>query len=492
MVKQRYVLGIDVGTSGVKAIVLAEDGQIAARGAATLPEPQIDGKCREQDARLWWKTAREAIGTACKELHTNGGSPAQISSIAIDGTSGTIVPVDADTKPLRLGMMYNDGRSVEEAAALNQSGEDVLERLGYRFNASFSLAKILWLHRNEPKIIKKTHCILHQADYIAAKLTGGLCSSDESNALKSGYDILERRWPSYIEEAGINHKILPEVVPIGGKIGSVGKDAHEEFGLSPDCCLVGGMSDGTAACVASGAKKEGDGNTTLGTTIVWKIISSQLVCDPQGRLYSHRHPGGGFLPGGAGNSGGQGLRHMLSTETNDVDDLLQSLANQLKDETFSETVTYPLPSPGERFPFINPGFEAFTTVPPGNPLALYRSALEGIACIECWGYEMAESLGAEGGGDVWTTGKGAELDVWMQMRADILGRPVCRAENPESAYGTALVAAMNSWFNGSWVDTADNMIQIGLRCEPHTKNQDAAKEVYARFREACAQRGQIE
>jgi xylulokinase len=336
-------------------------------------------------------------------------------------------------------------------------------------------------------------CVIHQTDFITSRLSKpsvnlGRFLSDESNALKTGYDILERRWPEYLTGAGIDASKLPEVHPIGETIGAIGPEVAEDFGLSRSCRIVGGMTDGTAACAASGARRVGDMNTTLGTTVVWKMISASLVCDPDGRLYCHRHPGGGFLPGGAGNAGGNGIKAFIQDEHKDPDKYMDRLAQSLATGPPTGKISYPLSSPGERFPFVDPEFRPFTTADAHDEAILYRSCLEGIACIERWGYEVGTQLGAACNGEVWTTGKGAYLDTWMQIRADMLDRPVCRASCPESAFGSALVAAMNVWYGGSWEETARHLIRESYRCEPLPDHRQACDDLYARFLEACESR----
>ena len=488
-----YVLGIDIGTTGVRCLVVDDTGDIVARGSAPLAGPKIVGPRHEQEAELWWACTIEALKSAGRNLTVNGGRPENILALCVDATSGTVVPVDKDLNPLRDGLMYNDARAGKEAKRLNMAGHKTLRYLGYRFNASFSLAKILWLMENEPAVMEKTYKVLHQSDFITARLSDapkryGECLSDWSNALKSGYDILAHCWPDYISEIGIDTAKLPEVKKTGQSLGTISGSAAKAFDLDPACLIVAGMTDGTAGCVASGANKIGDMNTTLGTTIVWKMIASGLVCDPGGRLYSHRHPGGGFLPGGAGNSGGKGLASFFQGGPKDLGEHLARLAGGISPGPPTGTITYPLASPGERFPFVDSNFAPFTSVSKADEILLYRSCLEGVACIERWGYEVGAGLGAECSGEVWTTGKGADIDPWLQIRADILDRPVCRAVHPESAYGAALVAAMNVWFDGSWEDTAAHLIRESFRCEPRSEYRGACNDQYLRFQEECDKR----
>lgn len=491
MAAPTYVLGIDVGTSGAKVFVVDTTGQVVARGAAMLPAPTVDGPAREQDADLWWRAAADATRAALSDLHRRGRDSSGIVALAVDGTSGSVVPVDGRLRPLAPGMMYNDARATDQAARLNAAAAPDLDRLGYRFNASFALAKILWWADNAPEVLERCWRVLHQADVVTAHLMDAAADgpaplSDESNALKTGFDILERRWPDYISGAGIDAGVLPEVRPIGATLGVIGKRAAETLGLPTSCRVVGGMSDGTAACAASGASAVGDMNTTLGTSIVWKVIASSLVCDPEGRLYSHRHPGGRFLPGGASNAGGDGIRAFCAPDATQPTAVLDALAKRFSAGPPSRTITYTSAVRGERFPFVSADFEPITTAPRDDADALYRSCLEGVACIERWGYDVAAELGAECDGTVWTTGRGAAIESWMQLRADALGHAVCRAENPESAFGSALVAAMNAWFDGSWEETTRALVRESVRCEPDPRYRNAWDDQYARFRATIA------
>ncbi|MDP7108795.1 MAG: FGGY-family carbohydrate kinase [Rhodospirillales bacterium] len=482
-----YVLGIDIGTSGAKALIVDQVGRVGARGVATLKKPEVHGLQREQDAEAWWEAVVWAIRQALAELKASGASSSAVEALTVDATSGTVVPVDANLCPLRPGLMYNDGRATEQALRLNDFGRKVIDQLGYRFNASFALAKILWLIEHETEITDRTVWFLHQADLILNRLMQtNTPISDESNALKTGYDIIDRSWPEYLEQTGIDVEKLPRVRPIGTTMGTIGKRIAQDFGLSDSCKIISGMSDGTAACAASGARHIGDMSTTLGTTIVWKALSGKPICDPAGRLYSHRHPSGNFLPGGAGNSGGGGIRETLQTVFGDTD--LDALANECHQPEITPFLTYPLPMNGERYPFVDSSFVPFSTFSGDDPIALYRSCLEGVSFIEKWGFEIISELGGECTGEVWTAGSGAHVEPWMRIRANVIGKPVCRAESPESGFGAAMAAAMNVWYDGNWTATADAMIHEAGRFDPQPNVQGLYQEKYEQFRSECARR----
>jgi xylulokinase len=167
--------------------------------------------------------------------------------------------------------MYNDGRAVQEAEAINQVSQAFQTRLGYAFNASFALAKMLWLKQQRPKIFASTSLFVHATDFIIGKLSGTYHLSDYSNALKSGYDLERYEWPAFIEhELGIPLEKLPQIVHPGTPITTVSGECAAETGLAANTPVVAGMTDGCTSQIASGAVKPGDWNSTLGTTLVIK------------------------------------------------------------------------------------------------------------------------------------------------------------------------------------------------------------------------------
>ena len=484
-----YVLGIDLGTSGARALVVDRAGAIVAGAFAALPPPVVvDGGGREQDADLWWNAAATAVREALARLAAAGGNPREVGAACVDATSGTIVPVDAQCVPVHAGLMYNDARATAEAARLNAAARAGGE--AEAANASYASAKILWLRAHQPAAARAVR-FLHQTDYVNARLTGAAraadVATDESSALKTGYDVVARRWAGSLAAAGIDLGQLPPVVRSGTTLGVVDPGFARDAGLSPDCRVVAGMTDGTAAAVASGATAVGDGNTTIGTTLVWKLVAAHPVVDSEGRLYCHRHPGGAFLPGGAGNAGGEGIAAQVVPADAAPGATLDRLANELAAGPPSGLLAYPLPRPGERFPFVDPGFAGFTDPRARTGAERYRAALEGLACIERWGFEVAAALGAPVDGRVWTTGVGARHAAWMQLRADFLGRPVCRAAHPESGFGAALVAAMNLWHDGDW-QRASRMVGVDLACHPDPGRRAQCDGQYHAFRAACAAR----
>lgn len=482
-------IGIDVGTGGVRALAVTETGQIVGRTSVAFDSiilaPQ-EGR-HEQPAEAWWQAVCRATSALAAELAAENIPPEALAGVSVDGTSGTIVPLDAQDAPLRPAMMYNDPRSTVEAEELNRAAGDFCDRLGYRFTSSFALAKIAWLKSNEPALFDKTVLFVHQADYISGKLTGRFGVSDYSNALKTGYDLLDERWPEWIDRHLNVTDRLPRVVAPGTKILTVSATASAQTGLPRGLPVVTGASDGTAAFLASGARSPGDYNTTLGTTLVFKCVSRSICRHPDGLIYCHKLPGGLWLPGAASNTGCQWIGSMFGGGA-DVAAMDAAAASRLP----CHQVVYPLARTGERFPFASenarPFFVSRLESEPDDPSDRYAGCLQGVAFLERLAYDVIDGVAGTSGGQVFSTGGGSRSDVWMQCRADVTNRELHRPECPESALGTAVLAAA-----GTKYDTLDAATEQMVRVErtflPNRSVSDRYDQLYEQFREELHSRG---
>ena len=481
-----YIIGLDVGTQGARAICCDGKGNITAQFTVPFtmePEGKLPAGWSEQNPQLWWQTARKCLQEIVKELKIRNTSTERITALAVTSTSGTILPIREDGIPLRAAIMYNDTRAVEEAQELNEIGKDLTEKLGYRFSSSFALAKILWVKRHEPKIFDRTWRFIHAADYIVGKLTGRFDISDISNTLKTGYDHLEGKWPTFIERSlGIATTMLPQVLNIGETIAPISHTASQEVGLSSTTVVVAGATDGTASFFASGATRIGDWNSTLGTTLVVRGVSRQLVKDSKGRIYCHRHPQGYWLPGGASSTGGECLKKKFAGEN------LEMLDKKALQRLPTNLIVYPLVRKGERLPFQNPEAEGFVIGESNDQTELYAAYLEGVGYVERWIYEILEELGAEVGNKVFVTGGGAKSQVWLKIRASILGKQLVRPLLPEAAMGAAVIAASRTFYEN--IDQAvQSMIRHDLVVEPQVDLHERYQKRYGEFRKICAERG---
>lgn len=482
--KDVLIAGLDVGTQGARLLVSDARGHIVAQGSARIEGKDADlpDGWAEQDPDSWWRAIRDAVQKALTGLAGAGGTAQEIQALCVDSTSGTLLALDPEGVPLISAIMYNDQRATEEAAVANDAGRALTEKLGYRFGASFGLPKIMWIKKHQPEVFERTDRFVHAGDWVVGKLTGDFSHSDPSNALKSGYDLVDRCWPSFIEDAlGIPHSMLPTVVPTGTEIGRISKSASEELGLSTETSVVAGMTDGTASFFSTGGVEVGAFASTIGTTLVLKGVAEEIVRDPEGRIYCHVHPDGYWLPGGASSTGAECLTlrfqgHDLGLLTDAVETLPSGL------------IVYPLVRKGERFPFVEPEAGGFIVGHPRGEGQFFAAHLEGVAFVERWCYEVMEELGARVEDPIRSAGGGSQNPLWLQIRANVLGRMVVRPEVIEAAFGGCLVAARALCYP-TLADAARAMVRIQEEVSPDSERRRQYDDLYWQFRAECAKRG---
>ncbi|MFI9592311.1 FGGY-family carbohydrate kinase [Nonomuraea sp. NPDC052265] len=424
-------IGIDLGTQSVRAMAVDADGRVL--GAAVRPlTSHRDGPRHEQDPEQWWRELAAATREALRDV-----PPGRIEGVAVDATSGTILLTDRDGAPLTPALMYDDRRATAEVDRVNEAGGHVWERLGYRrMQPNWALPKLLWLLRDAPPGVRAAH----QNDFVNRRLVGHEVSTDLSNALKTGADLIGERWPDDVLDAlGVPPGTLPGVVRSGTRLGAVCAGAAEETGIPAGTPVIAGTTDGCAAQLGAGTRRIGSWNSVLGTTLVLKGVTKDLLHDPLGVVYSHRAPDGSWLPGGASSTGAGVLtRDLPGRDLN----ALSTQAETRRGDLGSAPITYPLIGRGERFPFAAPGAEGFTIGrEPADDVERYVAVLLGAAFVERLCFDYLDLLGAPVDGEIVLTGGATRSAFWNQLRADVLGRPVTLRENAEPALGMAVLAA---------------------------------------------------
>ncbi len=408
-------LGIDFGTSGARCAVIDSQGRIQYQG-------RFSGDM-SQDADLV-NTWERALWTLLMEVP--GGLREEIQAIAINGTSSTVLVCDGDGKPVDTPLLYNDARGVSMLSAI----QNVAPPNHTVLSATSSLAKLLWMSQ-QPSFTQARY-FLHQADWLGFLLHGQLGITDYHNALKLGYDVQGLKYPQWLDKLHIKIH-LPKVITPGKPIGELRPEIARKFGFPRTCLVCGGTTDSIAAFIASGAKSPGEAVTSLGSTLVLKLLSRIPVEDSRYGIYSHRL-GDLWLVGGASNTGGAVLRQFFTNGE------LESLSSQIDATKSSPLDYYPLLKPGDRFPINDPNLSPRLEPHPENPVEFLHGLLESIARIEARGYELLQQLGANQLIRVYTAGGGASNDVWAKIRQRYLKVSVMRSVNTEAAYGTALLA----------------------------------------------------
>lgn len=472
--------GIDIGTGGVRVVILDEAGDLVAGHAEPVATVTgVGGRTVEQDASLWWTATVTGLQKSLVSCPRG-----ELRALAISGTSGTIVPVDGAGEALRPAVLYRDARAAAAAERLNQAAAAWTQASGVRFQSSSGLAKVLWLVDTEPEVVSRTRVFAHAADIIVTRLTGEVGLTDWSHALKTGYDLVAGAWPSFLDAVGIPVAKLPRVLPPGAALGRVTAAAGATTSVPAGVPVIAGMTDGCMAQVAAGAVQPGDWNTSLGTTLVLKGVTRTRLVDPEGRVYSHRLPSGAWLPGAASNTGGACLDEFPRAG-------LPSLDARALAETPTGRVVYPLTLQGERFPFLAPQARGFGEVVADPVERRFAARLEGVAFVERLGYAVLEDLGASVGGVIGSTGGGSRSRAWLQVRADVLNRTLRRPVLEGAAAGAAMLAAAGVT-GRDLADVARTMVRIDCVVEPRSGVRSAYDEAYARFVGDCRARGYLD
>ncbi|MCD5397411.1 FGGY-family carbohydrate kinase [candidate division NPL-UPA2 bacterium] len=475
-------LGLDIGAQEAKAIVCDERGEILTRSSrpliATIQE-QLPEEWAEQNPLSWWEGILSCLQEIIASLKKEGIPPEEIRAISVASISGTIIPLGADNEPLRRAIMFNDNRAVEEARLANKAGEQLTAKLGYSFQPSFALSKILWIKGKEPQTYSLCKKFIHAADFIIGKLTGDYSTTDNANALKTGYDLVDKRWPRLIlQTLEISSQLLPEVVSPGTVIGSISPECAQETGLSRETLVTAGITNSTASLISAGASSPGEWASVIGATLSIKGVSRKLIKDREGRIHCRLHPQGFWLPGGASSTGGECLKDRFG------EDDLAELDQHVPEMTPTHLTVYPLIRPGEKLPFANPEAEGFIIGKPRDKYELYTAYLEGIGLVERWIYELMEELGAPVGKKIYAVGGGSRSKEWLQLRANILNRTLARPKVVEAAFGAAIVAASQTACNGL-IEATRKMVRVDLEVEPEAQKLKPYTTKYRKFRDAC-------
>jgi sugar (pentulose or hexulose) kinase len=246
--------------------------------------------------------------------------------------------------------------------------------------------------------------------------------------------------------------------------------------------VVAGMTDGCASQVASGAVSPGEWNTTIGTTLVVKGVTCQEIKDPEGRLYSHRHLEGYWMPGGASNTGADWVSHAFQ---HDLEELNRQAAALIP----TGYLAYPLRQKGERFPFIAPQARGFA--PAGLPPAtLFAANMEGVAYIERYAYDMIRQLSGEAVQAVFTAGGASNSASWLTIRSNVLNLPVYKMRHVTGAVGAAIVAASKTHFS-SLTEATKALTQIEKEVYPTPALSASYAESYGQFLQVLQGKGYI-
>lgn len=447
-------LGVDLATASARCVAIdAGSGRVVARADSPLPAPERGPGGRSRQPSAYAVTALGLVRQVCAQL---GPDAARVAALSVTGTSGTVVPVDADGTAVGDALLYDDS-----------SGAGAL--LAADVPAAPTLGRLTRLHAEHPDAHWAS-----TADVVNAALTGAPVPADASHWLKAGIDLTTLTWPvDELTALGLPSDRLPALVRPGTAIGVVDSAVAQQLGLPADVVVVAGMTDGCTAQLAAGAVGDGDTMGVLGTTLVLKAVSDTPINSADGAVYSHLAPDGRYWAGGASNSGAG----VLAAEFPGQD--LAELDRQVADSVANH-VRYPLSVAGERFPVADRRLPSLTDGEPTSRLDAYRTVLEGVAFVERLGLDRLRDLGITPRRHLIAGGATAS-PVWNRIRATVLApTPIWVARSASSSVGAAVLAA-HAVTSGGFAETVARLTPPPEPVEPVAHQQNSLDAAYLRF-----------
>lgn len=467
----KYFIGIDVGTQGTRIVLVNQLGELLA---ASSRDFDLAKEFRQEQSPLdWWTNCIEMLSDLLQH-QTGDQIKKNLVAISVTSTSGTVIPLDSQNKPIYPAIMYSDPRSKKQGEKCQQVAKQYVKNGYTGFNASSGISKICWFMETFPGKCADIALWIHASDYIVGQLCGDYHTTDFTNALKSGFDLTTLQWPEYItNQLGIQADWLQNVVPSGTVVGQLTDELVGKLGVPPLAVVVG-MTDGCASQIASGAVNPGDWNTTIGTTLVIKGVTQNQVIDPEGRVYSHRHPEGYWMPGGASNTGADWIALDFSVG-------LDELNKQAERYMPTGSLAWPLKQLGERFPIVSPQARGFAVNSVDRNLQ-YTANLEGVAFIERLAYEIIEELSGEKVKAVYAAGGGSNSDAWLKIRASVLKVKIYKCTQASGAFGAAVMAACKTHYTSVSI-AAQNMCSIEKEVLPTDSLVPQYEAQYQKFKQ---------
>jgi len=458
-----YYLGIDVGTSGTKALVMDQAGRVLA--TATGPHDVLTPHpgWSQQEPQQWWQATRQAVRKALSRARGGAG----VAGIGLSGQMHGLVMLNGAGKPIRPAIIWNDQRTAREARDIEQQAGGkgrLIQLVGNVAMTSFTLTKLLWVRRHEPRHYRAMRHLLLPKDYVRLRLTGQYAGdvSDMSGTLM--LDQRRRDWSQPILRLfDIDSAVLPKVYESHQVVGQLTRGAAAELGLRPGVPVVAGAGDQPAGAVGNGVVAPGLTSATLGTSGVVYVHSKDYVVDPRGRVQTFCSAvDGEYCLFGCVLAAGGSFQWFRNT----LGQLEQAQARRQKTDPYKLLTAQAAAAPpgcrgvfwlpyltGERTPHADPFARAgWIGIHAGTTRAeLVRAVLEGAT------FAMNDAVSIlRGRGlrirQVRLSGGGARSAFWRQLQADIYGT-TCVTINAEEgpAYGAALLAAVGA---GRWPSVA--------------------------------------
>jgi xylulokinase len=486
------LLGLDIGTTGARALLCDEHGRVLSVATAEYPLSTPQPLWSEQNPEDWWRGACDALRAVVAQA---GVAPEQIRGLGLTGQMHGSVFLDEQDQVIRPALLWNDQRTAAECAEITArvGAERLIAIAGNPALTGFQAPKILWLRNHEPERYARVAQALLPKDYIRRRLTG-ISATDAADAAGTLLlDLRQRDWSNEILAAlDIPRAWLPRVFEGPEVTGEVRPDIAAALGLPAGLPVVAGGGDNAAAAVGAGIVQPGIVSSSIGTSGVIFAHSDEIALDPHGRLHTFCHsvPGRYHLMAVTLAAGGsfRWFRDALRAVTgqhlgyDDLTTLAESVPPGAEGLIFLPYLS------GERTPHLDPlARGAFIGLTARHTLAhMARAVMEGVVFALRDGLEIMRDLGMAPR-QIRATGGGGKSPLWRQMQADIYATPVATLAAEEGpAYGAALLAGIGAGLFRDVVDAVDRCVTLTASIAPNDHAAAQYDRVYAIYRDMYA------
>lgn len=481
----RYLIGIDVGTTGTKALLFSQDGQVLGHAYRGYPlhTPQVGYS--EQEAEDWWQAVCETVREICTEEQIS----ANVAAISLSSQGGTVVPVDTEGAPLGRAIVWNDRRCGDQRAAFEtQMGGDaaMYRTTGWHLGAGLPLLTVRWLRENRPELFEKAARFLTVPDYISYKMTGKAVVDLSNAGINQFYDLTVGAYnSSLLAFAGIREEQLPVCAPSGTLVGNLTKQAADALGLTENTVFVTGAHDQYA--VALGAGAIGDGDILIGSGTCWVVTAIADQPDFSAGLSQSV----AAVPGMWGSlqslsSGGVCLEWLRKQVGFEEEMPFDTINREAERRRAAEEGLFFFPfagKAGEDKRFTKASFLGMDLS--HDRFHLARAVMEGVVFQNLWMREAFRVKPSEQG--IILAGGASKSPVWAQLVADISGMPVRIPEVADLAcVGAAAMAGLGCGIYKTPREACDCLKMKERRLLPDMSRHQIYKKLYETYKKQAA------
>lgn len=493
-----YLLGLDIGTSGTKTVLVEETGRIVARAVAEYPLLTPRPNWAEQDPGDWW---RAAVETIAQVLEQAGASGDEVAAVGLSGQMHGSVLLDAQDQVIRPAIIWCDQRTQAQCDWITEAvgAETVVAETCNPILTGFQAPKIIWVRDNEPDNYARVRHVLLPKDYIRLLLTGEYATEVSDASGTCLLNVPLRRWSEVIlERSGLPRDWLPEVFESQEVSGAISEAAAAATGLRAGTPVVGGGGDQAAGAVGNGIVETGVVSSTVGTSGVVFAYLDEPLMDPQLRTqtFCHAVPDKWHVMGVVQSAGGS-LRWMRDTLCQPEKDLAAQTGRDAYEFMTEAAASVPtsegllfLPYlTGERAPYPNPNAKGvfFGLTIRHTKAHMIRAVLEGVAMGMRDSFEIMKAMGTPFR-QVRASGGGARSAFWRQIQADVTGDPHVTINVDEGpAFGVALLAGVGCGLFSSVAEACRATIQVEDETEPREAEKNRYEGYYRLYRELYPQ-----